>query len=96
MTIDWDFELEKAHGVADAKSTTTIIDLHDGQSHLQGFTYKGADGEPQNFYLPAEWYETGFIRIIVDGLPIELTELPGHRVELHFPVGLHEHAKKDE
>jgi len=32
--------------------------------------------------------------MIIDGLPLELTMLPGNKIEIYWPVGMHDHAKR--
>ena len=92
--IDWEFELEKAQGIADSKEFTEVLDLRHTGGKLARFHYRSPSGLELFYDVPEELEKDGFCRMDIDGLPIELTKLPGDRLELFFPVGMHDHAKK--
>ena len=91
IDIDWEFELEKAHGVATSKEVREVITLRE-DGILQRFSYETALGVLQVYLIPKSLNEEGFARMEVDGLPIELTALTGNRIEIFWPLGMHEHV----
>ena len=93
MPIDWEFELEKAHGAAVAREVREIVTLRK-YGLLHQFSYQTAKGEDQTYIIPKSLYDEGFARMEVDGLPLELTTLPGNKIEIFWPLGMHEHAVK--
>ena len=95
MNIDWDFELEKAVGTANHHAHTEVIQLRGCDYKLTFITYLDKNGHPHRQYLPGEWHKTGQCSIVLEDLPVDLTDLGGGRVEIHFPLGMHEHAKLD-
>jgi hypothetical protein len=91
--IDWQFELEYAQGTADSKEVREIIDLSE-RGILHRLAYTAPDGEDRNYLVPSSLYGIeGFARLIIDGIPVELTLLLDNRVEVYWPVGVHEHSK---
>jgi len=90
--IDWQFELEKAHEIAESKEIREIVELREGDI-LQSLAYVTVEGENLSYGVPASLYgENGFARMIIDGLPVELTLLLDNRVEMCWPVGMHDHV----
>lgn len=80
---------------ANKTSYTYILNLPPGVQKLQFFAYDYPDGHSIRIELPPEYEETGRCSLFIDGKPIDVKELSDRRVELHFPLGMHEHAKKD-
>ncbi len=95
VNIDWEFELEKAVGGANSRSHTEVIQLRAGDYTLSFISYIDERGVPSRHKLPDEWHSDGECSIVIGGKPIDLTNLGGGKVELHFPLGMHEHARKD-
>jgi hypothetical protein len=91
--IDWEFELEIAQDLVNSKETYEIVTLSEGSS-LHKFSYTTALGALQIYTIPECLYEEGFARMEIDGLPVELTTLPGNQIEIFWPVGMHAHANK--
>ena len=99
MTNDiWiDKTIGEAVGEANKTSYTTVLTLPLGtDKKLRYLTYEYANGVPARFELPNEYEDAGYCSVVIDGKPIDITNLGDGRVELHFPLGMHEHAKKDD
>ena len=94
--IDWEFELQKAQGLAESKSHTDVIDLKYRGGRLRRLRYETDAGKVIDYLVPKELYRDGFVRLVIDGVPIELTVLLDERVKIFFPVGMHPHARKGE
>lgn len=90
--IDWEQELASASKLADSKEERQVVQLQEGSS-LSVFTYENADGTTESIPLGETFQREGSIRINAGGYPVEITKLPGSRIEVFFPVGYHEYAK---
>ena len=95
MNVDWEFELEYAVGTANNRSHTEVIQLRSGDYTLSFLTFLDRKGHPSRLPLPDVWHETGHCTMMVEGKPIDLTNLGNGRVEVHFPLGMHDHARRD-
>mgnify|MGYP003137424587 FL=1 len=91
MTIDWEFELEKAQGLASSKEIYEVINLRE-DGILHKLAYKTKLGVDIKYLIPESLYKEGFARMEIDGLPLEISMLPDNSVELFWPVGMHEHS----
>ena len=94
MNVDWEFELEKTVGAANNKAVTDVMQLST-DAHLSHLMYDPPDGLEQRIKLPDEWEADGECQLIVDGLPVELTDLGNGKVEVYWPVGMHDHASEE-
>tara|TARA_R110000744_G_scaffold284830_4_gene396308 strand:+ start:4006 stop:4416 length:411 start_codon:yes stop_codon:yes gene_type:complete len=92
MKIDWEFELEIAQSKVSSLIEIDVVELSEG-AKLDRFAYTGEDGVASTQKIPDSFHDDGFVEMIIDGLPLELTMLPGNKIEICWPVGMHDHAK---
>ena len=92
MNIDWEFELEIAQSKVSSLIEIDVVELTE-DAKLDRFAYTDKDGVASTLKIPDSFHNDGFVEMIIDGLPLELTMLPGNKIEICWPVGMHNHAK---